>query len=77
MTFRQLYESLQNFVRDNPDHEALDHHVVMRIQLDDDAQRDLSVGGLRSMTVEQGCAEFYALILDGDQEPDDDAPDLG
>ena len=67
LTFRQLYEAMQKLVAKHADHEALDHQVVIRLHVDD----DLHCGGLQSAAVEVGCAEVFALVLDGDQEPEE------
>jgi hypothetical protein len=70
MTFRMLFEMMQSFVRDNPDHEALDEHIVVRVQTDEANGDDLHVGGLRSAAVDAGCTDTWVLVLDADQEPD-------
>lgn len=62
MTMRQLMVWLNNWAAHHEDHE-LDMEVVMRVSED-----DLRVGGLRSVSVDPGCTEIDALILDGDQE---------
>lgn len=72
MTYRQLLESLQKYAADNPGAEALDKRVVMRVLDRDD---DLHVGGLSSISIDAGCGDFEALILDADQTSDDDAAD--
>lgn len=75
MTFRELLATLQDFAKHNPDHEALDRHVVIRLQTTEDNGDELHVGGLRIVTLEAGCTETFALTLDADQnsgEPDDD-----
>lgn len=64
-----MLEMMQNFVRDNPDHEALDEEVVIRIQTNEDNGDELHVGGLRSLVVDAGCTDTCALTLDADQEP--------
>ena len=75
MTFRELLTTLQDFAKHNPDHEALDEHVVVRLQTNEDNGDELHVGGLRIVTVDAGCTETFALTLDADQgpeNPDDD-----
>jgi hypothetical protein len=75
MTFRTLLARLQSFAKDNPDHAALDSPVIVRLQTREDNGDDLHVGGLRSIAVDEGCTETFALTLDADQdptEPDDD-----
>jgi hypothetical protein len=71
MTFRTMLKMMQSFARDNPGHEALDEHVVVRVQTNEDNGDDLHVGGLRSIAVDAGCTETFALVLDADQEPDE------
>jgi hypothetical protein len=74
MTFRQLLEMMQQFAAENPDHQALDQRVVVRVGIEDDDESDLDeiyVGGLTSAVVDAGCTDFFALVLDGDQDPDD------
>jgi hypothetical protein len=67
MTFRALSELLFKFIADHPDHEALDEPVVVRVQTRGDDE-DLHVGGLREATVDAGCTDTLALVLDADQE---------
>jgi hypothetical protein len=78
MTFRELLVTLQSFVRHNSEHQALDEHVVVvvRLQTDDEHGDELHVGGLRIATVDAGCTETFAPVLDADQDPDepDDDP---
>jgi len=71
MTLKMLFEMLKQFVADHPDHEALDQHVVVRVQTNEDNGDDLHVGGLRSVTVDAGCTDTFSLVLDADQEPDE------
>lgn len=73
MTFRELLDLMQGFVREHPDHEALDRRVVVRVQVGD----DLHVGGLDSVAVDAGCAEEYSLVIDASDDPDgdDDSPE--
>jgi hypothetical protein len=75
MTFRKLLTTLQDFAENNPDHEALDEHVVVRLQTNEDNDEELHVGGLRIVTVDAGCTETFALTLDADQDPDEPAKD--
>lgn len=71
MTFRELLDAMQAFARDNPDHEALDQHVVIRVQTDDEhGDGELHCGGLRTIAVDAGCTDTFSLVLDADQEPD-------
>lgn len=70
MTFRMLLTRLQDFFEENPDHEALDEHVIVRLQTNEDNGDELHVGGLRSITVDAGCTETFALTLDADQDPE-------
>lgn len=73
MTFRQLYEALQQFIAEHPDHEALDRQVVVRLGVaNGDDDEDLHVGGLQSAVVDTGCTDTFALVLDADQEPEPD-----
>ncbi len=72
MTFRELLASMQEFVKDNPDHESLDRQVVIRLGTpsgDDD--EDIHVGGLQSAIVDAGCTDEFVLTLDADQEDED------
>ena len=71
MTFRTLLDRLLSFIKDHPDHEALDEHVVIRVQTSEINGDDLHAGGLRDITVDAGCTDTYALVLDADQEPDE------
>jgi hypothetical protein len=73
VTFRMLLEMLSEFAADNPDHEALDEHVVVRVQTNDDNGDDLHVGGLRKVTVDAGCTDTFTLVFDADQEPDEES----
>lgn len=72
MTFRTLLEMMSAFRREHPNHEALDQHVVVRLQTSEDNGDDLHTGGLRSVAVDAGCTETFALVLDANQEPDDE-----
>jgi len=71
VTFRTLLEKMQAFARKHPDHEALDEHVVLRVQTNEDSGGDLHPGGLRGATIDAGCTDTFALVLDADQEPDE------
>lgn len=71
MKFRELLEMMQQFVVDHPDHEALDRHVVVRLQTNEEHGDDLHAGGLRSVSVDAGCSDEFALVLDADQEQDE------
>jgi len=71
MTFRELLVTLQGFVRHNPEHQALDEHVVVRLQTNDEHGDELHAGSLRIATVDAGCTETFALVLDADQDPDE------
>lgn len=73
MTFRTLLEMLSKFATANPGHEALDEHVVVRFQTGEDDGDDFHVGGLRSLAVDAGCTDTFALVLDADQEPDEES----
>lgn len=73
MTFRALFAMLSKFVEDNPAHEALDEHVVVRIQTNEDNGEELHVGGLREITVDAGCNDTLTLVLDADQDPDEES----
>ena len=64
MTFRQLLEALQKHASDHPDAESLDQQVVVRVL---DHNEDLHVGGLDSLSIDAGCCEVEALVLDADQ----------
>lgn len=77
MKFRTLLAMMAKFAEDHPDHEALDEHVVVRVQTrdTDDADGDLHVGGLRKVTVDAGCTDEFALVFDADQEPDEEDPE--
>lgn len=70
--FRELLETMQHFATDNPNHEVLDRQVIVRLNVEDDDV--LHVGGLQSVTVDAGCTDHFALVLDADQErpPADD-----
>jgi len=69
MTFRELLQSMQEFVAANPSHESLDHEVIVRIGVaNGDDDEDIHVGGLRSAVVDAGCTDKFALTLDADQE---------
>lgn len=74
MTFRTLLARLQDFANKNP--EALNTHVVVRLQTNEDNGDDLHLGELRGIAVDAGCTETFALTLDADQDPDepDDDP---
>lgn len=73
MTFRQLFESMQQFVARYPDHESLDRQVVVRLGVEcGDDDEDIHVGGLQSAVVDCGCTDVPSLVLDADQSPDDD-----
>ena len=72
MTFRALLAKLHYFVKNNPDHEAFDEHVVVRLQTSEDNGNDMHVGGLRDITIDAGCTETFALVLDADQDQDQD-----
>jgi len=73
MTFRRLLEALQQFAVENPDHEALDQQVVVRVGVPNgDDDEDIHVGGLQSAVVDAGCTDKFALVIDADQEPDED-----
>jgi hypothetical protein len=73
MTFRKLLDKMQQFAAKNPDHEALDQQVVVRVGVpNDDTDEDLHVGGLQSAVVDAGCTDEFALVLDADQDPDED-----
>ena len=76
MTFRELLTTLQDFARLNPSHQALDEHVVVRLQTDDENGDELHVGGLRRAAVDAGCTETFMLTLDADQEPDEPDEDV-
>lgn len=65
MTFRDLLAQLAKFEIDNPNHEALDREVVVRVEIDDGD--GLNVGSLKSVTVDAGCTEEHRLVLDADQ----------
>jgi hypothetical protein len=69
MTCRELLTMLQDFAQHNPNHQALDEHVVVRLQTNDENGDELHVGGLRIATVDAGCTETFALTLDADQDP--------
>jgi len=75
MTFRELLAALQDFTKHSPNHQALDEHVVVRLQTSDENGDELHVGGLRIVTVDAGCTETFALTLDADQDPDEPAAD--
>lgn len=68
-TFRDLYAQLSQFADVRPDHEAFDQPVMVRIVNDDDD--DVHVGGLESVTLDAGCTETLALVLDA--KPDKEA----
>ena len=72
MTFRALLAMLSKFAEDNPGHEALDEDVVVRVRTSEDNGDDLHVGGLRVVTVDAGCTDTFALVLDADQDPDEE-----
>jgi hypothetical protein len=72
MTYRTLLEKLMAFARDNPDHEALDTQVLVRLQTNEDNGEDLHVGGLQTVSIDAGCTETFMLVLDADQEPNED-----
>jgi hypothetical protein len=72
ITFRALLTQLQQFAAENPDHEALDRQVVLRVGVPNgDDDEDIHVGGLQSAIVDAGCTEEFALVLDADQEPEE------
>ncbi len=71
MTFRILFEMMKKFMDDHPDHEALDRHVVVRLLSNEDNGDDLHVGGLRHVSVDAGCTDTFALVLDAGQELND------
>ena len=75
MTFRELLQKMTKLAAENPDEEALDEHVVMRLQTDEDNGDELVCGGLRDVTLDAGCTDTLALVLDGDQEPDEESID--
>lgn len=76
MTFRELLETLRQFSAENPDHEALDRQVVVRVGVPNgDDDEDLHVGGLQTVVVDAGCTDKFALVLDADQGPDEDDED--
>jgi hypothetical protein len=75
MTYRKLLDKLLAFARDNPDHEALDAQVIVRLQTNEDNGEDLHVGGLQTASIDAGCTETFMLVLDADQEPDDNDGD--
>jgi hypothetical protein len=66
MTLRTLFDQLSTFVENHPDHEALDAVVVVRIQTNGEDE-DLHVGELREITIDAGCTDTFALVLDADQ----------
>jgi hypothetical protein len=73
VTFRALLAAMQEFATANPDHEALDRQVVVRVGVPNgDDDEDLHVCGLQSAIVDAGCTDDFALVLDADQEPEDD-----
>jgi hypothetical protein len=73
MTFRQLHETMRQFIAKYPDHESLDRQVVVRLGVaNGDDDEDLHVGGLQSAIIDAGCTDEFALVLDADQEPDED-----
>ena len=65
LTFRQLLEMMQGYVKEHPG--KLDMQVIVRVQGED----DLLVGGLVSLTIDPGCTEVDALVLDGSTEAED------
>lgn len=73
MTFRQLMKVMQDFATQNPDSDALDRQVVVRVGVasgEDD--EDVYVGGLQSAVVDAGHTEDLALTLDGDDLQEED-----
>lgn len=66
VTFRALLQSLQKFVADHREHEALDQPVVLRVE---DGEDEVHVGGLRGLSVDAGCCDVAALVLDADRSP--------
>lgn len=71
MTYRQLLDQLQKFVNVIPSNEALDRQVIVRLGVQDDDDDELHVGGLQSVTIDCGCTDEYALVLDADQDPEE------
>lgn len=78
MPFRQLYETLRQFIMEHPDHTALDRPVVVRLGVaNGDDDEDTHVGWLLSAVIDAGCTDASVLVLDADQEPtcaDEEAP---
>ncbi len=72
LTYRDLFARLVAD-RHRRDDATLDQTVVVRIT---DMDGDCHVGGLSYVSVDPGCTEQYALILDASQEPED-APSDG
>lgn len=73
LTFRSLLAQMQQFLTENPDHEALDRQVVLRVGVPNgDDDEDIHVGGLQSAVVDAGCTDEFALVLDADQEPEEE-----
>jgi hypothetical protein len=78
-----LLAMMAKFAEDHPDHEALDQHVILRVKAREDDGGELHVGGLREVTVDAGCTDMFALVLDadpgldGDDEGDDESDDEG
>jgi hypothetical protein len=72
MTFRKLLPMMTKFAQQNQNHEALDKRVVVRVQTSEDQGDELHIGGLRRVSVDAGCTDSFALVIDADQEPDAD-----
>lgn len=77
MTFRELLDLLREYAEGHPDAESLDREVVVRVATDEGG--DLVVGGLREVSIDAGCTDEEALVLDADdreseatEEPDPD-----